>query len=331
MAVLSRSNLLTVCGLLAAAGFVGAWRSHAGFYDDYDPGLPIEARDGTVEVRPGYRRVAFSFQGVPGERVPAVMALPRGGDGPWPCIIFVTGIGQDKDFLDEIAQPFVDAGFAFVSFDQYTRGERRLEVRSPIRKALAFRRRCALTVIEIRRLIDYLETRADIAPNRIFLLGASYGAMTGSTATALDERVRAAVLVCGGGDIALFCEAPAVVDELGAWRHLLRYTAVPFLGPADPVRYVDRISPRPVLFQNMLRDELVPKEAAQALFDAAGEPKEIMWYDSGHIGTDHDVVLQVITDALAWLGERDAEVKAACEAADGVGRSDGPCVRGAGE
>ena len=62
---------------------------------------------------------------------------------------------------------------------------------------------------------------------------------------------------------------------LGCIKPLVAY----FLGVADPIHYVARISPRPVYFQNGKYDVLVPAAAGHAVADAAKEPKKITWYD----------------------------------------------------
>ena len=43
-----------------------------------------------------------------------------------------------------------------------------------------------------------------------------------------------------------------------------------------------RISPRPLIFVNMRGDRTVVPAATEALDDAAGEPKEIHWFDGDH-------------------------------------------------
>jgi fermentation-respiration switch protein FrsA (DUF1100 family) len=45
---------------------------------------------------------------------------------------------------------------------------------------------------------------------------------------------------------------------------------------------VGRFAPRPILFVNASRDERVPRAAAEALYAAAGEPKEMLWFDAAH-------------------------------------------------
>ncbi|GMV98922.1 MAG: hypothetical protein AMXMBFR84_00620 [Candidatus Hydrogenedentota bacterium] len=280
----------------------------AAYYDGYDASLPLNARVRSETVEPLYRVVDFVYDSLPGMHVPTLMAVPKDGEGPYPCIIFLHGIGQKKGALLDIAGPFTRGGFAMVCFDQYTRGERALSDASTLQKAMGLRRRAALNVIDTRRLIDYLETRDDIDANRIYMLGASFGAITGSTAAAFEPRIKAAVLTYGGGDIGKLLSSVSAREELGAWHGIVRMIAASYLAPADPIRHVAEISPRPVLVQNGTDDRLIPLDAAHALFDAAREPKEFVLYESDHIGLDVDQTMQVLEETVVWLTARDREV-----------------------
>lgn len=277
------------------------------YYAGYRPTSRLNARVEAESNRLDYRRVKVYYQGLMGEEVPAVLTLPHDAPEPVPCIIFLHGIGQNKDFIDEIAAPFVREGFAMATFDQYTRGERRLADPSRLDQVLALRRRGVKTVIETRRLIDYLQTRPDIAGDRIYLVGASYGAITGCTAAAFDERIRAVVLVYGGGNLPLLLNNRASREALGKWRGLVTTFSAWLVAPSDPIRYAARIAPRPILFQNGTDDSLIPTAAAEALFEAAREPKSITWYEGDHIGLDRETVEKVLAEALNWLKKQDAQ------------------------
>lgn len=277
----------------------------AQFFDGYSPDAPLnfvqrEARDTTL-----YHRVEFTFDGMPGEPVPTIMAQPLDQPGPFPTLIFLHGIGQKKEFLDEIAEPFVKEGYAIVCFDQLMQGERSVDDKDFLTQALEFRRRAAATVIDTRRLVDYLDTRSDVIKDRIFLLGASYGAITGSTVAAFDTRIKAALLCYGGGDIRKLIDSEMIGDAVGPAMPLLQEIAAWYMAPADPVRYVAKISPRPVLFQAGKRDRLVPPASSEALIAAAKEPKDVIWYDSDHIGFDKDHAKKVLDDAMVWLKAHD--------------------------
>jgi dienelactone hydrolase len=258
-----------------------------------------------------------------------------------PAVIFLHGIGQNKNFLKEITSPFNQTGFALLCFDQYTQGERKLRGKqSFLARCKAFTQRAAKTVDETRRLLDYLSTHPDIDPQRIYLVGASYGAVTGTTVMAKDKRLRAGVLVYGGGDFRKLLHSyanhlgvaaalglidgrnlnpekpplPKLTSSQERKVRLLIGCIIPvvryFLGAADPIHYAGRISPTPVYFQNGTHDVLVPAAAGKALQDAAREPKKITWYESDHVGIDLEHTRRVLEDGLKWLLEQDDSFRA---------------------
>lgn len=305
-------GVVVLLGLIVVL-WVAKARMHARTFDGYDPAAPLNAEIRSDEVLDDFRRIDFVFDGRADSddplvrRVPTTLCAPVDDPGPWPTLIFLHGIGQRRDFVEEIAAPFVEAGFAIVSSDQYTRGERSLPRNTPaLEQGLALRTRAALNVLETRRLIDYLETRDDIAHDRIYLMGASFGAVTGSNAAAFDERIAGAVLCYGGGHIPTLIDSDVIRGEVGSWIRLVRILAAAFFGPLDPVQHVHRIAPRPILVQGGSFDQLVPAAATKALYDAAGDPKELVIYDSDHIGLDPDHVVVVLSDTLQWLLVQDA-------------------------
>jgi len=282
------------------------------YFNGYDRSAPLNFQLAEEKETPAGRWTKFYYDGFRSARVPAVLAMPRDKPGPFPCVIFIHGIGDDKDFMarHKLDEPFVKAGYAFVCFDQLMRGERKLKEKSGPAQAEAFRVRPAHTVNDTRRLIDYLVTRPDIASDRIYLCGASYGAITGSTAAAFDQRIRAAVLIYGGGNLRKLLSAEMIRDELGHWALPANVMAWYFGSVFDPAKYVGRISPRPVLLQNGKADTLVAPAAARALQDAARQPKTILWYEGDHLGKTRDLDLplatRVLADALKFLREVEA-------------------------
>jgi len=138
------------------------------------------------------------------------------------------------------------------------------------------------------------------------LLGASYGAITGSTAGAFDKRFKAVALCYGGANLKLLLDNPMAAEMMGALAGPAKVLLTWLLAPGDPIRHVAEISPRPVLFQNGKHDRIIPAAAAQAFQDAAKDPKEIIWYDSDHVGDDKEQTWQVILDAVDWLKKQAA-------------------------
>ncbi len=68
-----------------------------------------------------------------------------------------------------------------------------------------------------------------------------------------------------------------------------------------PSAYVHKIAPRPLLFQNALNDDLIPRSSVEILYNTAGPPKQIIWYDCVHGRIEKDAVVNIVRDGLAWL------------------------------
>ncbi len=166
--------------LLGLVLLLWAFKSYSDrhYFDNYDPGAPLNiavlGTTGVNEDSPdkGHTITKFTFDGYQGEKVPTLLAMPLKRSGKrLPIVIFLHGIGQNKNFLKEITAPFNQAGFGFVCFDQYMQGERRLTGKlSFLARYRAFAQRAAKTVNETRRLIDYLSAHPEVDSQRIYLV-----------------------------------------------------------------------------------------------------------------------------------------------------------------
>jgi dipeptidyl aminopeptidase/acylaminoacyl peptidase len=135
--------------------------------------------------------------------------------------------------------------------------------------------------LDVHATVDVLIERG-LGPVGIF--GMSMGAATAILAAAEDPRVAAvaadspyARLRWAVQQVARLRRYPGIVAPavaylgcLGTSLHL-RHRMRAF----DPVEVVDRISPRPLLLMHGVDDEIIPVASAHALFERAGEPKEL--------------------------------------------------------
>jgi dienelactone hydrolase len=312
--------LLVIVVAMIAACCVAKAYTYRHFYDGYESSLPLNATttdpvpvDKPIkafgqDLHAQFRSQRIEFDARPGERVPALLTMPMEATQPVPAIVLLHGSDQEKEFVEEIATPFNQAGFAVVCFDQYMRGERRVRG-SVITIGRAYRERCWKTVHDTRRLIDYLQTRPDVDRDRIYLIGASYGAITGTAVVAQERRIKAAILVVGGGNCRLIAKAPEVRRELPGWLAPFAGSLLTLvMGPADPILHAPKTAGIPVLMQNGSNDGVVIPEAGNALFAALGEPKEIRWYPIDHPDREKkgEEVIRLLDDGLKWLVEQDA-------------------------
>ena len=123
-------------------------------------------------------------------------------------------------------------------------------------------------------------------------MGYSLGAWFGTLTAASDRRVSSLVLWCGGAGApnmtrqthSLFGPLPGERDLLKRYPMLRAETAIA------------RFAPRPLLMQNGRKDPFISEEHAKNLYRLAQPPKELKWYDAGHVLPE-----KAATDAAAWI------------------------------
>jgi dienelactone hydrolase len=183
------------------------FRAYASLYS-YDhselaPTAPVvddSPRDWRLE------KVSFSAA-YGGERVPAYLLLPKRSAPPFQTVVYFPGINalhqpSSRDGLDgmrDLAEFIVGSGRAMVLPVYKATHERRDELTSdfPTTAAL-FRDHVVMWSKDLQRTVDYLETRPDIARDKIGFLGRSWGAAMGTILVATEPRIKLAIFQVGG-------------------------------------------------------------------------------------------------------------------------------------
>jgi fermentation-respiration switch protein FrsA (DUF1100 family) len=138
-------------------------------------------------------------------------------------------------------------------------------------------------VPSVMLIMDYLRRRADVDTSRIVLLGYSFGAPFVPVIMAHDRRPAVAAMVYGGGDLTSLIghnvaryEGEAIGSGVGWLSGLL-------LRALEPMRFVEKIAPTPLVMINGTEDEQVPRANTVMLYEAAREPKTLIWIESAHV------------------------------------------------
>jgi fermentation-respiration switch protein FrsA (DUF1100 family) len=61
---------------------------------------------------------------------------------------------------------------------------------------------------------------------------------------------------------------------------------------------VARIAPRPIIMVNGVDDPQMPRGAVESLYDAAREPKTLIWLRTGHLMPDDSVLVRALVDTV---------------------------------
>jgi dienelactone hydrolase/type II secretory pathway pseudopilin PulG len=251
----------------------------------YDP-APLNISATAVDDTSAYwRRETVAFNAAyGGERITADVFLPKNVQPPFQTVLFFPGTGALQQ--DSSKERPLD------SVDYIIKSGR--AVMYPVYKD-TFERRTGLTftdpttsrtyvehavwwVKDVKRSLDYLETRSDIARDNVAFLGFSWGGRLGNIVLAVEPRFKTGVLISGG--FPLMQSLPEVKE----------------------INFAPRVT-IPVLMANGRHDRVFPLETSQKpMFTFLGTPaehKKHVVYDAGHGMAE--ARSQLAAEILAWL------------------------------
>ena len=168
-------------------------------YDRSPLDAKIESEDNSS---PNWRRQRVTFNAAYGnERVIANLFLPKNASPPYQTIVFFPGSDARtaRPFSDVhlYAVDFLIKSGRAVMFTEYKGTFERFE-KLPERGTIADRDQIVEQVKDVRRSIDYLETRPELDTSRLAYYGFSWGASEAVIAAAVETRFKVAVLASGG-------------------------------------------------------------------------------------------------------------------------------------
>lgn len=253
----------------------------------YDPS-PLNARVESRQDRPGdwiHERITFDAA-YGGERVIAHLFLPANSKPPYQTVIYFPGSAsvfqpssQDIENYYEFPMflaPAVKSGRAALYPVYKGTFERKDTSTALIHQgdgSRLFSEYFIRVVKDLRRSIDYLETREDIDSGKLAFYGMSWGGLFAATIPAVENRLRANVVLSGG--------------LKGRYRP-----------EVDPINYITRVK-IPTLMLNGKYDTILPPDTSQKpMFDLLGSSdKQWKRFESDHIPPRNDFIREILT----WL------------------------------
>jgi eukaryotic-like serine/threonine-protein kinase len=249
---------------------------------DYDRG-PLDPSIEDVDTTRVWIRQRIQFNaGYGNERMLLHLYVPTAATPPYQAVVYWPG--WDTFFLDDIDEYFakqvdfiVKSGRA-VAFPIY-RGTlaRRIgnQRTRPMFGTAEYRDNAIYGVKDLRRTIDYLETRRDVDRDAIAFFGYSWGGVNGPVAMAQEPRIRVGVIQIG------------LLPPMEATPEV------------DPINALPRVNV-PILMFSGEFDPMVPAENARRYFELIGSPptkKRHVMAVGGHF-IPRDLLIR---ETLAWL------------------------------
>lgn len=249
---------------------------------DYEQGPLNAAVDEPVETRSWIReRITFDA-GYGAERMVLYLYVPTVGSAPFRTVVYWPG--WDTFRLDSVDEYFAkQADFLLksgraVAFPVYKGSfERGDGTPRPRFNTTAYRDNTIAGIKDLRRTLDYLETRNDIDHRSIAFYGYSWGGVNGPTALAQEPRLRSAVIYVG------------LLPELSETPEI------------DPVNALPRVDV-PLLMLSGEFDVMVPVENARRYFELVGTAdarKKHVITPAGHFVPRN----LLIRETLDWLDQ----------------------------
>jgi hypothetical protein len=274
-------------------------------------GLPRERqplRPVTLETRAfsGYRREKIVFDSRPGVSVLAYVLIPTRARTPAATMICVPGHGRGVDdivgideagkdrtdkagYQHDFAIQVAEAGMAAVAIEPIGFGCRRdpLNARQGLsRKAcepvaggalLVGETMIAWRVWDVMRTLDYIATRAELDSSRVGCMGISGGGTVTVFATALEPRIRAALV---SGYLNTFR------DSVGSLAHCIDNYVPGILNWAELHDIAGLIAPRPLFVESGEQDNIFPIAAS---VESVRQVREIYGVFDAADRIDHEV------------------------------------------
>lgn len=236
----------------------------------------------TVETE-DWIREKVRLAGAEGDDILAYLYLPKSAAAPFQTLVFVPGSNAFSESVSDATEwllgPNIKSGRAVLAVVMRGMVEREREpgYENPEVSSVRFRDLVVLQATELRRGIDYLETRDDIDTDRLTYVGLSWGASSRLLYGAVDDRYRSAILIGGG------------VREIMLRR----------LPEANPINFAPRLPP--TLLLHGKNDEVLPYYTELLpLWNLLREPKKLVVIE----GAGHVPQLEARVPAInQWLDE----------------------------
>ncbi|MES1242718.1 MAG: prolyl oligopeptidase family serine peptidase [Acidobacteriota bacterium] len=296
---------LALALVLAACGADTAVSSPATTHADllklfaYDPSAPLDPQVDSSEKKEGYTLQQLTYASPRGGRVPAFLLIPD-GPGPFPGVLLLHGMPGSAERMLPEAERLARSGAISLAITAPFGRSQRIGVPQGLNFDERDRDEQIQLIVDLRRGVDLLLSRPDVARDRLGFVGVSYGGALGGLLAGVETRIKAYALVVGDGGLVSHFTGPD--DKDGFMKTLppeqvKRWLAV--MEPIEPIRWVGRAAPAHLLFQNGRSDTLVPPADGRAYQEAGSEPKKLLWYDA-----DHGLNAEAVRDRHAWLAEQ---------------------------
>jgi dienelactone hydrolase len=211
------------------------------------------------------------------DTVPGVWMTPAGGS-PSPVALLLHGFSSSKERMAySVGRSLLARGVGSLALDLPFHGERDGSGAPLPSNPLAIVGAWKAAIAEARAAVTWLVAQPETDDTCVGVIGYSLGGFLALMTAAEEERLRVVALAAAGD-----------LPDRTPYAALVR-------GLVNPLRAAGQLAGRPLLLVNGRRDTTTRPAQAERLFEAAREPKTMLWYDGGHWPAQ-----SVIDQAAEW-------------------------------
>ena len=245
----------------------------------------LDARIEQTTETPEWKRERITFAGANGARAIAYLYLPNHARRPLQVMHYLPAADVDNGFrslpesMDDRMAPFVRGGRAAfaVVLEGYIERLRPAGFVRPPAGSVEFAEIVVNRVTDLRRGLDYLETRPDIDMTRVAALAPSAGSNLGVILGAIEPRYRAMVFIGAG--------IPGSYRAINA--------------TVNPINFAPHIRVPKLVIQGRYDEDTPIRTATEPFMRLLPEPKRLTIFEGGHVPS----VAVVMSATGAWLEE----------------------------
>lgn len=218
--------------------------------------------------------------------------LPEEGDGPFPVVIILhywgaTDLRVERSLAVDLAQRKIASAVMTLPYHLgrtppgYHTGE--LAILPDPDQLVAT---MTQSVLDVRRCVDYIESRPEFAKGKIGISGTSLGSIVSSASFGVESRIVYASFVLGGADLAhILWNSSRVVSQ----RESLRRKGVTEdklrrdFAQIEPLNFLPNRKHGASFVVGGLYDTVIPHESTVSLVNSLPDP-QVLWLDTGHYG-----------------------------------------------
>lgn len=237
-----------------------------------------------VQEPGGFLSQAVHLAADSGLRVDVRVLRPAEARAALPVVVLLGGHRTGRDAVDLVGHP---GNMVLLALDYPFHGKTEPGWDGNMFRGLRAIQRALLdSPPAISVALDWLASQDWADTGRAELVGVSFGVPFAAVAGALDPRFRRVWLIHGGAGNRGWIEHNLQDRVPHAWLRPAAASLIHLLvhgASFDTAGWVARMAPRPVVIIGARDDERLPEHKVEQLYAAAGEPRELIWTEGGHV------------------------------------------------